>query len=521
MTLKAKTISLLTSLFCALTPTLSIPVAYGAPAAGQSAKGSSKEAVPAPAPLDLNLPSLGTVAGSGLSPAEEYEYGRELMVQVQADPTYLSDPEILEYLNRLGYQLVSRARTYTYNFFFFPIRDTTLNAFALPGGFIAVHTGTIISARNESELAGVMGHEIGHVTQRHIARMIESQSGNMALTLGSILLAILASRAGGSSGGHAAAAVAMGSQAAMIQSQLNYSQDAEREADRVGLQTLYAAGFDPKGMEGFFSRLQASNRYYESAAPAYLSTHPLTVERMADMENRTRNLPTRQHRDSADFRLIQERARVLQGTTHNDFRSIEQQLMRDLAKAKGADVCALEYGLSVVSGKMNNPKAAREHAERSVRCSIRSAILEKNLLEARFAVAPDAEKPAILEAARAAVSRYPLSGMMSANYIELLYRSGRHRDIVAFLRNGSAIKETSPQYHALLARSYAALGQKSLQFMHTGEMYALRGNAEAAVYQYSMAQGAADGDFYVMSEIDARLREMRRKVVEEKRDRLR
>ena len=309
-------------------------------------------------PLDLNLPSLGTVAGAELSPADEYALGAQIMRQVRADPTYMSDPETSEYLNRLGYQLVSNANTYTYQFFFFPIRDATLNAFALPGGYIAVHTGTIINAQNESELAGVMGHEIGHVSQRHIARMIEAQKGNMALTIGSMLLAILAARAGGNSGGHAAAAVAMGSQAAMIQSQLNYSRDAEREADRVGLQTLYNAGFDPKGMESFFERLHSSNRFYESAAPAYLSTHPLTVERMADMENRTRSIPPRLHRDSLDFKLIQARLEVLQETRHDGWYKVRKEFQRRLKTSSGINEAVLHYGLSVAAQKLHEPDEA-------------------------------------------------------------------------------------------------------------------------------------------------------------------
>ena len=187
---------------------------------------------PSQTALDLNLPNLGSTADSELSPLQEQKLGEQLMTQVRSDSSFLSDPELTEFLNHLGYTLVSRAKTNTYSFHFFPIRDSSLNAFALPGGFIAVHTGTIIAAKNESELAGVMAHEIGHVAQRHIARMIESQQGNLALTLGAILLAILAARAGGNSGGHAAAAIAMGSQAAMIQSQLNYSQDAEREGQK-------------------------------------------------------------------------------------------------------------------------------------------------------------------------------------------------------------------------------------------------------------------------------------------------
>lgn len=471
------------------------------------------------AALDLNLPSLGSTADAGLSPQDEFRLGTELMTQVRADPTFLSDPEITEYLGRLGYQLVSHARTSTYGFFFFPIRDETLNAFALPGGYIAVHTGTIISAQSESELAGVMAHEVSHVAQRHIARMIEGQRGNLALTLGSILLAILAARAGGSSGGHAAAAIAMGSQAAMIQSQLNYSQNAEREADRMGIATLYNAGFDPRGMEEFFSRLQSNNRYYRSAAPAYLSTHPLTVERMADMENRTRQLPARIHSDSPDFDLIQVRARVLQETTWDGWSRVKKDFERDLASVRGARACTLQYGISVAEGEMKRPEAAYAAAKASVRCGIRSAVLERNLNRTRFDAAKSrADKLAALADAKASLSRYPLSAMMAESYVDMLYELGRHEELIAYLRSGVALTDASSDYHALLARSYEALGRRSLQYMHTGEMYARIGATEAAIYQYGLAQKANDGDYYVMSEIDARLRDLRRQFEDEKKD---
>lgn len=492
----------LAAMFVAATPTSAIYAAAG------------------PTVLDLNLPNLGSSADAELSPLEEHRLGAQLMNSVRSDPTFMTDPEITEYLNHLGYQLVSHAKTSTYNFFFFPIRDDTLNAFALPGGFIAVHTATIISARNESELAGVVGHEIGHVAQRHIARMIEGQRGNLALTLGSVLLAILAARAGGNSGGQAAAAIAMGSQAAMIQSQLNYSQDAEREADRLGLQTLAAAGFDPKGMEGFFERLQSSNRFYQSAAPAYLSTHPLTIERIADMENRTRSMPTRMHRDSDDFRLIQVRARVLQETRIDGWRRVLADFERSLKTAKGKEACVYQYGISVAKGELKDRAGAYAAAKASTTCGIRSAVLERNLIRTRFdAARTSAEKLGALADAKKALSTYPLSAMMAENYVDLLYSLDRHQELINFLRNGSALTDSDPDYHAILARSYEALGKKSLQYMHTGEMYALMGGTEAAVYQYALAQKANDGDFYTMSQIDARLRELREQAAQEKRDR--
>ncbi len=212
---------------------------------------------------DLNLPSLGTVAGADLSLQDERDIGEAFMKEIRADKDYLADPEITDYLNRLGWRLVTAGPVPPFHFFFFPMRDRTLNAFAMPGGFVAVHTGLITAAQTESELAGVMGHEIGHVAQRHIARMINEGSDSLAITLGSILLAVLAAKAGGSSGGDAAVAIAMGTQGALLQKQLKFSRDAEREADRTGFSRLVNAGFDPKGMEDFFNRLAKENRYYE------------------------------------------------------------------------------------------------------------------------------------------------------------------------------------------------------------------------------------------------------------------
>ena len=273
-------------------------------------------------------------------------------------------------------------------------------------------------------------------------------------------------------------------------------------------------------MEGFFARLQANNHFYESAAPAYLSTHPLTVERMADMENRTRQLPTRMHRDDPDFRLIQLRAEVLQETTIDGRQRLLREFGRRLKSAKGKEVYALQYGISVVQGELGNRGAARRAAEASIKYDANSAILTRNLIRTRFdAAQTQAEKEKILGDARAAASRFPLSAMMQSNVIDLLYALGRHEEIIRTLRSGSALSDADPDYHALLARSYEALGKRSLQYQHTGEMYALLGATEAAVYQYSLAQKANDGDFYTMSEIDARLRELRAQHEQELKDR--
>lgn len=465
---------------------------------------------------EMNLPSLGTVAGADLTLTEERRYGEEIMQHIRADDSYLADEETLDYLNRLGYRLVAAGKTQPYDFFFFPIRDKSLNAFALPGGFIAVHTGLIVAAENESELAGVIGHEIGHVTQRHIARMIENSRGSLAMTIGSILLAILAARTGGSSGGNAAVAIAMGTQAAMIQKQLSYSRDAEREADRVGLTNLTNAGFDPKGMESFFSKLQQNNRYYESASTAYLSTHPLTVERLSDMQNRTRAMAEHKHKDSLDFKLVRARLRVLQETRYDGYLTAANQFRRLLKTASGEEAAAAHYGLSVALERLGKPSEALEHAREAAKSiSGHSVYIDKNLAQIAFTQAKTPkEKAAALSLAKKTAESYPYSAMMATAYADLLLQAGDNAEVPRFLRRQKALGKNNPDYFSLLARSYEALGQKSRAYAATGDMYLLLGNLKAALYQFDNAQKAADGDFYTMSEIDAKLRSLRTRLKE-------
>lgn len=480
-------------------------------------------ALPAPACLaadsgvgQYNLPSLGTVAGADLTTMDERHLGEQLMRRVRADASFMNDPEATDYLNRLGYRLVAAADPSPYDFFFFPIRNKTLNAFALPGGFIAVHSGLIIAAKNESELAGVIGHEIGHVTQRHIARMLQQSEGSLAMTLGSILLALLAARAGGSSGGDAAMGIMMGTQAAMIQNQLGYSRDAEREADRVGLQSLQNAGFDPHGMEAFFERLQKNNRWYGSASTSYISTHPLTTERISDMQNRTRTLPAVNHNDSIDFGLIQARMRVLQETRYDGWLSALKSFDLELGKKPERQrEAALRYGKSVALSKMNRSSEALSEIRRAKSLAATpNVIIDKHLSELVFLTAKtDADKKKAIELARETAQKYPYSGLAATNYAELLYQAGDNAAVIKYIREQRALGKNDPDYYVYLARSYEALGKKSLSYAATGDMYALMNNPRAALYQFDLAQKANDADFYAMSEIDAKLRELRQQVL--------
>ena len=480
-----------------------------------SAEAAANAAKPLP---DLNLPSLGTVAGADLSLQDERDIGEAIMKEIRHDKDYLSDPELSDYLNRLGWRLVAAGPTPPFPFYFFPLRDTTLNAFALPGGFIAVHTGLLAAAQTESELAGVLGHEIGHVAQRHIARMINEGSDSLAITLGSILLAILAAKAGGNSGGDAAVAIAMGTQGALLQKQLKFSRDAEREADRTGFARLVNAGFDPKGMEDFFSRLMSKNRYYENDFTAFLSTHPLSSERMSDMQNRSRSVKRTTHTSSLDFYLMKARARVLQETTYDGWLKLSRVFTSETEKATGHEKTASLYGLAVAYSRMNRTAEALATAQRArATCAETNLTLEKLLSELTYVAAKtDAQKKAALKMAEDTARRHPDSAMAALSCAELLWRAGDNEGVVRFIRRQTALTKSDPDYYALLARSYEALGRKSEAFAATGDMYALAGNHEAAVYQFDLAQKAADGDFYLMSEIDAKLHEERRRAADAK-----
>jgi predicted Zn-dependent protease len=480
--------------------------------------------VVAPATAWANeLPSLGEAGADDLSPANERKLGESIMREVVADPLYLPDPDTIEYLNKLGYQLVSASNARAMDFNFFCVKDPMINAFALPGGFIGVHSGLILIAQTESELAAVIGHEIGHVEQRHIARMLAKQRESTALAIGALLLALLAARSNSSSAADLTQAAILGGQAAAIQQQLNFSREAEREADRVGFQTLQGAGFDVTAMATFFGRMQQSTRIYESAAPAYLRTHPLTTERIADIQTRVREVRAKQRPDSLDFQLVRARLRVLQDDSTQGLRDARGIFAGQLAnKATPSDVASY-YGLALANLKLGDNALALENivAARK-RAGTGTAMIEKLYAQARFAAAgTPQDRDEAVKFARDTTTRFPISRLIALNYVDMLQFTSRHDEAVAFLRDQLAISRSEPKYYELLARSYSQLNKRTLQYQATGELYALLGAMPAAIEQFQMARKAADADFYILSEVDARLRQLTQQLKEQRAELLR
>lgn len=240
-----------------------------------------------------SLPSLGDAAADDLTVGAERRLGDRILREIRRDPDWLDDPLLQDYVDSLWQPLLAAARQrgdlsedqQTHLAFqTFLVRDRSVNAFALPGGYVGIHLGLIALTGTRDELAAVLAHELSHVTQRHIARNIASSRRQSMLGVASMILGILA--ASRSASPDAANAVIVGGQAAAVQGQLNFSRDMEREADRVGFGVLDGAGYLPEGMAGMFDRLQFASRLNDSGQYPYLRTHPLTSERIAEARGR-------------------------------------------------------------------------------------------------------------------------------------------------------------------------------------------------------------------------------------------
>ncbi len=258
---------------------------------------------------DIRLPDMGSPADAVLSKNDEARLGRAIMAQIRNSRDIVEDPIVTEYINDIGRRIGAHANNGDHDFTFFVIDDPSINAFALPGGYIGVHTGLLQATRNEDELAGVLGHEIAHVTQRHIARAIHAAQ-RQGLVSSALMLATILAGVAGADSDVVQAGMAV-SQGTAIQQRINFTRSNEHEADRIGINALADAGFDPYGMASFFevmSRMQPSDM--RMRAPEFLRTHPVTTDRIAEARTRAQTFPRVDSDDSANYGIARARTKV-------------------------------------------------------------------------------------------------------------------------------------------------------------------------------------------------------------------
>lgn len=469
------------------------------------------------------LPELGEPSSDDLSPLQEKKLGEEIMRQAHEAGDVMEDPESTEYVNQFGENLVSHigdgkagpsGTWQTFRFFF--VEDSGINAFALPGGYIGLNSGLVVATQSEAELASVMAHEMGHVLQRHIARGIAREKQMSMVALAATLLGILAAtRATTSQAGQAA----MTSGAALaVQDQLSFGRDAEREADRVGFGILENAGLDASAMATFFMRLQKATSPSDINIPSFFLTHPLTTERIADIQNRVRDSTYRQRPDSVDFQLVRARMRVLQAPTAQGMRDSRAFFEDQLKTRTYASEGAVHYGLAVVLLRQKDADGAQRELDRATTLLPGpNAILSNLAIDVRQAQGDAAGAVALAERAR---KTFPLSRMIAQNYADTLQQAGRHDEAIAYLRDQLRQYRGEPVLYELIAKSYAAKGDAMVSHRMLGEAYDLRGSVAAALEQMKIARNVAppNADFYELSQVDARLRVLQARWDEIRKD---
>ncbi|MDF2177559.1 M48 family metalloprotease [Aliiglaciecola sp. CAU 1673] len=445
------------------------------------------------------LPEIGVVASNAISIDKELQIGQALMRQLRSRAPLVGDPLLEEYIQDLGNRLVAQADNAKFPFKFFLIANKEINAFAFFGGHVAVHTGLIIEADTESELASVIGHEIAHVTQRHIARSIEAQQKASPLqlvsALGGILLAMSNPEAG-------IAAISAGSAAAQ-QAAINYTRSNEKEADRVGIDILYRAGYDPAASANFFGKLAAKYRH-QSKPPAFLMTHPLPESRVADVRARQSDYPDVNLGPSLSFQLVKARLQARYGENQE----LNIQRFRDWLKEARHPVTvqAAKYGLAL------SLLATEKLDEAEMLISELRQEAPENLfyLDTFTDIAIEKKQyQQAIEALQAQSERQPRNRVLVLNLANALIKNKQHDEAVRLLKDYLLVNPEHLLTYQLLTDAYGE-SRKMMEMHQTkAELYALVAAYPRAIDELQTAYNYTAQSTLEKQRIRARIEQLR------------
>jgi len=457
------------------------------------------------------LPSIGAVSSSELSPAWEQRLGDSIIAQGRRDPTFVHDAELNQYLNDMAHRLAQNVQGGTPRIEVFGVRDSAFNAFAMPGGYIGINTGLIVQSGSESELAGVMAHEIAHVSQRHIARGLTQSQQSNTIAMASVAAALLAALAGGVD---LAAGISAFGQAAAIDQQLGFSRSAEREADRVGFQMLNQSGYDPRGLQDMFAKLmQASQMSVSRAGTSYLSTHPLSIDRMTDMQNRTQLTSRSRVPNSDAFWYMRAKAMVLQATSRQALTRVVDRLQNDGQQLKGAPRSAAWLALAELAmqrGQFDDAQRLFGYAKQGVPNSPYLARLGGALALAQ------GQPSQALSLADQALSRWPNQRSLVELKAQALEKLGRYAQAAKFLDPYTKKWPTeAPRLFEMMAKNLMAANQPIAARVAMADYYVITGAYPAAMAQLQQARELSDS-FHEKSRLDVTIRALSKRMDEER-----
>ncbi|MEE4251668.1 MAG: M48 family metalloprotease [Alcanivoracaceae bacterium] len=447
-----------------------------------------------PAPL----PELGDPAGGLISPDQEFRMGRTWLRQLRGQVATLNDPLVQEYVEHLVYRMASHSDLHEPDLAIVVINNRDINAFAVPGGVIGLNAGLLVNAEREDEVAAVIAHEIAHVSQRHfVRRYADSQRINTA-----VMAAMLASLAVMISGqADAGVAGLMATQAAAIQQQLAYSRHHEREADRVGMQTLVNAGMDPQAMPRFFERLQR-NQQFAGKPLEFLSTHPITEERIADSRARADTLPAGNLAEAEAFHLI--RARLLAGFHSTPALAVEH-FRSQYNQGATIQQQAAGYGLAISALRAKDYVLANQTLaglEKRFPDQLWYRVARAEVLQAQQKHAQAAE---ILREVAALVPRnYAITALLAGSLIKTDKAAEAAELLEPILRR----RASDPALWRLAADAWGYSGNLAMAHLGRGEALFLSGADERGIDQLRYALEYSKDNFPLHSRIKARVKEM-------------
>jgi len=493
---------------------------------------------------NVRLPDLGSSASALISKQEAQAYGASMLRQMRALDMVVDDPLVDDYINDLGFRLVAACAKPEDHFSFFVVKDPEINAFAAPGGYVAVNSGLVAITRDESELAGVIAHEIGHVTQNHLERAFEASRKDAPL-MALVLLGALAAGAANNTG-DAPMAVLAGGQGLIAQRSINFTRKDEIEADRTGIQTLANAGFDPRGMAGFFSHMQdvlSANAGGIGNTPSMLQDHPVTSARISDAKSRAGGLiaaqklrpsgstlvkshwerttapipfvqdvttlfePSAQRRGET-YALMRERLRVLTGDA-----SKEALRYRSNFDKRGFDTLATRYGYALALTRSGDGTQAIAQLQPLIGKQPDNLILQLAMAEARLQAG---QRDAALAIYRKLNLRSPRNRAVALSYAQALTTGGTSAQAAtaAELLRPLLNNAVEPQLYT----AYARASEKAGDTERAGEAFAdasyYSGRPFDAMEQLKRLLKRDDLDYYARVRIQARIAELTPLVLE-------
>jgi predicted Zn-dependent protease len=454
------------------------------------------------AATDQDLPELGSPANAAVSLEDEYQAGLGWFRQMGQGGTVLEDPEASDYIQQIGHSLSSRAEEGQHQFYYFLVRDPVINAFAMPGGFIAINSGLILATRNENQLAGVMAHETAHVTQRHLVRGLIDQSHAGLVATAAMLAAILLGATAGRGSPDAMEGAIMAGQSAAIQHQINYTRANEFEADRIGIGTMASAGYDPLGMASFFQELERNSPEPSRVkAVEFLIDHPLSAERVAEARNRAEQIGRVHHEDSLGYRLTRERLRSLVG---------DPRLVRDyyvnLVKNGAGLTMEERYGKDIADLSMRNPAAAIPDLQALVREYPKVTQFYGALGQAYMMNSQLKESQEVLDKA---LNLFPRNVPVTIRLSETLMRSGQNKRAQLLLDDLFNVVEPTPDQTKLIAKAAKEAGDLADSYYYMSFYFVMNGDLKMSATQLQLALSLPGLDPIQRARFSARLDEIK------------